>query len=76
MTQDFFDRINRLVKEQIHQEKEHKEICALHEAAMESLKLKIHKLHEKCDHIYPDGTSAVEDGFFASVCKICLQSDM
>lgn len=31
---------------------------------------------KKCDHKYPDGTTAWEDGFMFTHCKICGANDL
>ncbi len=31
---------------------------------------------EKCDHIKPDGVSAIDSGFMANVCRQCGWSDL
>lgn len=34
------------------------------------------KLHNNCTHTYPNGKTAMSEGVFYNICKICGQSEM
>jgi len=46
------------------------------ESRLEVLNERRDKLKSECNHLYPDGTSAWEGGYFCSGCKICNYNDM
>jgi len=69
MTQDQIDEIKRLEDQKYR-------LWDRYKAEEESLRKRIRELDDRCDHKYPDGSSAVEGGMFCSTCRICHESDM
>jgi hypothetical protein len=46
-----------------------------HEKELKQAYKKLETLRKRCNHKWPDGTSAVSGGMFYDECKICLEDN-
>lgn len=69
MTVEKIARLEELRQQEYHLKAVYKQA----QAAVDSEEIEI---QNSCDHVYPDGTSAVEGGIFWCTCKICHMSDL
>jgi hypothetical protein len=69
VTQEFIDNLKRLRQQALDTKREAETKVAIIDAAVSAM-------HAKCDHTYPDGTTAYEGGWLFTECKICHDNDL